>query len=463
MASISYWVLSPSFLLALWGKWKGWDRTEPTPAIDWKTVTVDVVIPAKNEEATIALTLASLFDQDYPVRKVAVIDDGSTDRTSQVVERYRERSGRPIELIIRRESIGKTPSLRHQCRAGDSDALMVLDADTVLTDRNYLSRCVEELFKNAGVGATCGELIPWTGRRREESAQAHPIVRQIHSELGIAPVAPKTRWDAFLENCTIIYRKSLYLFLQRILYDGQLKMCGSQLNPIGCAVVYKTKRLRECFDWAEPLMGDNLSNSEDIFIGHFFSWKGYRNFQVMGVRCESKEPSVLRLHKQLYLWSSAFMQVLYYFRDLPLSPLRQVRNEAAGLLGVRHATPPKGHDERRKIREQYRLPWGEGYTKRYGRLVGLVDLCSLFDKFVYPLVLLYLACFNREAFFITLAVEVTLCAAGVFIVADPGARWKSAGLMIAATPMRLISMGVDIVAAARYLADLCTGNRQWRK
>ena len=463
MASISYWVLSPSFLLALWGKWKGWDRTEPTPAVDWKTVTVDVVIPAKNEESTIALTLASLFQQDYPIRNVTVIDDGSTDHTREVVERFRELSGRQIELVVREVSIGKTPSLRQQCRASDSDALMILDSDTVLVERNYLSRCVEELFKNAGVGAACGELIPWTRQRREEAAKADPVVSRIQSELGVSPVAKKGRWDAFLENCTIIYRKSLYLFLQRILYDGQLKMCGSQLNPVGCAVVYKTKRLRECFDYAEPLMGDNLSNSEDIFIGHFFSWKGYRNFQVMGVRCESKEPSVLRLHKQLYLWSSSFVQVLYYFRDLPLSPFRQVRNEAAGLLGVKDATPPKGHDERRRIQEQYRLPWGEGYTKRYGRLVGLVDLCSLFDKFVYPLVLLFLACFNQEAFFITLGLEVTLCAAGVFVVADTGTRWKSAGLMVAATPMRLISMGVDIVAAVRYVADMFTGNRRWRK
>ena len=46
MAAISYWFLSPSVILALIGKLKGWDRTKPTPTFDWKTATLDVVIPA---------------------------------------------------------------------------------------------------------------------------------------------------------------------------------------------------------------------------------------------------------------------------------------------------------------------------------------------------------------------------------------------------------------------------------
>ena len=48
MASISYWFLSPSVILAILGKLKGWDRTRPTPAFDWRSAKVDVVIPAKN-------------------------------------------------------------------------------------------------------------------------------------------------------------------------------------------------------------------------------------------------------------------------------------------------------------------------------------------------------------------------------------------------------------------------------
>ena len=325
MASISYWFLSPSVILALLGKLKGWDRTKPTPAFDWKTATLDVVIPAKNEESSIALCLASLFDQDFRIRRVTVIDDASTDQTAQVVRRYVELSGKEVNLVVRSQSQGKTTGVREQCEESNADALFVLDADTVLTRRNYASRLIENLFKNAGVASACGEVSPLTRSRRRTIIKANPVLARLQSELGLDPSGPYSRLHALLESLTVIYRTSFYVFLQRILYDGHMKMFGSRLNPIGCAVAYRTQRLRECFAYARPQMGDNLTNSEDVFIGHFFAWKGWRNIQVADVRCESIEPSIERLPRQLYLWSSSFLQALYYFSELPLSPFKEAK------------------------------------------------------------------------------------------------------------------------------------------
>jgi hypothetical protein len=461
MASVSYWFLSPSLVLALLGKWKGWDRTKPTPTFDWKAATLDVVIPAKNEDSSIALCLASLFNQDFRLRKVAVIDDGSTDRTAQVVRRYMELSGNDIELTVRRDSIGKTPGVREQCEKSNADALLVLDADTVLTDRNYLSDVIESLFKNAGVASACGEVVPLTRRRRRAITRASSALGTIESELGAEPEGPPSRPSALLEFFTVMYRTALYVFLQRILYDGHMKMFGSRLNPIGCAVAYRTQRLRECFAFARPQMGDNLSNSEEIFIGHFFVWKGWRNVQVASVRCESVEPTVVRLPKQMYMWSSSFFQALYYFNALPLSPFKQMKNWTVGLFSPPKSAPAGAQS--RRIQEQYRAPWGEDYTLRSGRPMGWIDLLSLLEKVSYPLILLYLAIFHHTAFWITLGLEAILATTGVFVVADSGTRWKSAGMMLAATPIRVFSLGVDLVATLRYLWDLATGNRDWRK
>src|SRR5579863_9000685 len=118
-------------------------------------------------------------------------------------------------------------------------------------------------------------------------------------------------------------------------------------------------------------MGDNLTNSEDVFIGHFFSWKGWRNIQVADVRCESIEPSIERLPRQLYLWSSSFLQALYYFTELPLSPFKELKNWAVGLFSGRRDAAPNGA-QRRHIQEQYRAPWGEDHARRFGRRVGWV-------------------------------------------------------------------------------------------
>ena len=462
MAAISYWFLSPSVILALLGKLKGWDRTKPTPTFDWKAATLDVVIPARNEESSIALCLKSLFDQDFRIRAVTVIDDASTDRTAEVVRRYVELSGREVHVVVRTQSQGKTPAVREQCENSNADALMVLDADTVLTHRNYASRLIESLFKGAGVASACGEVSPLTRSRRRTIIAAHPVLAQVQSELKLEQGGRPGHLRRLLESLTVIYRSSLYVFLQRILYDGHMKMYGSRLNPIGCAVAYRTQRLRECFAYARPQMGDNLTNSEDIFIGHFFTWKGWRNIQVNDVRCESIEPGIEKLPRQLYLWSSSFFQALYYFSELPLSPFKEMKTCALGLFSKRRNEAPGGARQRR-IQEQYRAPWGEDFTRRFGRGVGWVDLISLLEKVTYPAMLLYFAFFNHEAFWISVGLEAILATTGVFVMADSGSRWKSAGMMLAATPVRVLSLGVDLVASLRYLYDLGTGNRNWRK
>ncbi|MBZ5635353.1 MAG: glycosyltransferase family 2 protein [Acidobacteriia bacterium] len=462
MASISYWFLSPSVILALIGKLKGWDRTKPTPTFDWRTATLDVLIPAKNEESSIAFCLASLFDQDFRIRKVTVIDDASTDRTAQVVRRYVELSGKEVDLVVRTESRGKTTAVREQCENSNADAFLILDADTVLTHRNYASRLIENLFKNAGVASACGEVSPLTRNRRRKIMLASSLLARIQAEMRLDLSEPSPPPRRVLEFLTVMYRTSLYVFLQRILYDGHMKMYGSRLNPIGCAVVYRAPRLRECFAYAQPQMGDNLTNSEDIFIGHFFSWKGWRNIQVSDVRCESIEPSVERLPRQLYLWSSSFLQAMYYFSELPLSPLMGAKRRMAQLFSS-HRNEIDAGVQRRHIHEQYRAPWGEDYTRRFGRPVGWVELLSLLEKVTYPVLLLYFALFNHRIFWISVGLEAVLASTGVFIVADPGSRWKSALMMLAATPIRLLSLGVDLGTTLKYLFDLGTGNREWKK
>src|SRR5690242_17714772 len=144
MAAVSYWLLSPSFLLALAGKIRGWDSTVPTPVRDWRTAEVDAVIPARNEERKIALALDSLLRQDFPLRRIIVVDDASTDRTAEIVRRFVELHAgdgpedarrREIVLIRREQPAGKTPGIREVCQKSDADVVFILDADTVLIHR----------------------------------------------------------------------------------------------------------------------------------------------------------------------------------------------------------------------------------------------------------------------------------------------------------------------------------------
>ncbi len=117
----------------------------------------------------------------------------------------------------------------------------------------------------------------------------------------------------------------------------------------------------------------------------------------------------------------------------------------------------------RQIQEQYRAPWGEEITRKEGRAVGWLELISLLEKLTYPLILLYFALFNHEAFWITLAAETVLCILLILTTADRGSRLKYAAMLVPALPIRLMSLGVDVAAAIKCVADIATGNRAWRK
>ena len=55
---------------------------------------IAVVIVAKNEEKLIAKTLDSLRNQDLKPYRIILVNDGSTDRTEEIVSTYNE-----VEII----------------------------------------------------------------------------------------------------------------------------------------------------------------------------------------------------------------------------------------------------------------------------------------------------------------------------------------------------------------------------
>lgn len=49
---------------------------------------VSILIPAYNAEETIAYAIQSALAQTWPRREIIVINDGSTDRTGEIVQRF---------------------------------------------------------------------------------------------------------------------------------------------------------------------------------------------------------------------------------------------------------------------------------------------------------------------------------------------------------------------------------------
>jgi glycosyltransferase involved in cell wall biosynthesis len=59
---------------------------------------VSVIIPAFNAESCIAKTLHSILKQTYPCLEVLVVDDGSTDRTAEIIREFMQMDSRIVLL-----------------------------------------------------------------------------------------------------------------------------------------------------------------------------------------------------------------------------------------------------------------------------------------------------------------------------------------------------------------------------
>lgn len=463
MATTPYFILSPNTVLSIIGLIHGPDKTVPTPAQDWRDATVDVVIPAFNEESNIPLCLASLARQTRKPTRIILIDDGSHDRTVEYARTFCDLNGMDLIAIQRAQSIGKTPTLKRQSREFDSDVEFILDGDTVLESDNYIDRVVEELYKGAGIASACGTVLPLRDRDRRAMLESETLQTflKAHPE---ATVYPREGFFHHLQRgITNLYREALYFFLQRFVYQGQMAFFGSILNPVGCAVAYRREVLKTIvFDRYEPILGDDLTNSEDIFIGFAMNDNGYRNIQLTDVTARSQEPEVGRVPGQIYLWSSSFLQSCYYFDELMRSPFKALKRRRK--KQEEEAELAAGLADKRLHHEQYRQPFGIDYTIQYGRPIGWVLFMSALEKVAFPTALLIMVILQLwEPLAITLIAE-TAISTGILVTLAKGHRleYLLKGLLV--TPLRYAVLLFDLFNIGRFAADLWIfRNRKWRK
>ena len=119
-----------------------------------------VVLPCWNEERHIGNTLENLLSQDLKADRIIVVDDGSTDRTSEILKSY------PVEVVKRpshTQSYIGTPEIARCINAGltelaknPSEFVLLCGSDHIMP-HNYASEVIRRMRKD-GAGVASGEI-----------------------------------------------------------------------------------------------------------------------------------------------------------------------------------------------------------------------------------------------------------------------------------------------------------------
>jgi cellulose synthase/poly-beta-1,6-N-acetylglucosamine synthase-like glycosyltransferase/peptidoglycan/xylan/chitin deacetylase (PgdA/CDA1 family) len=119
---------------------------------------VSVILPVFNEEPVITRTLEALVASDYPNMEIIAIDDGSTDKTLEILRKFAEKwSGL---RVLTQANAGKSAAANLGLMAAAGEIIVTLDGDTLFEPQaiRMLARHFYARTDKRPVGAVAGHI-----------------------------------------------------------------------------------------------------------------------------------------------------------------------------------------------------------------------------------------------------------------------------------------------------------------
>lgn len=113
---------------------------------------VSIIVPAYNEEVTAIKTIQSLLKLDYPDFEIIFVDDGSKDKTHELVNA--SYGNHPMVNVLTKANGGKASALNFGIAHAKYDFVVCIDADTQLKDDAI--RYLMAYFTDDEIGAVAG-------------------------------------------------------------------------------------------------------------------------------------------------------------------------------------------------------------------------------------------------------------------------------------------------------------------
>jgi len=240
---------------------------------------VTVLVPAYNEAETVGDTIKSLFAQTVQAVEIIVIDDGSTDATSEVARSHGATVVRPPK-----NTGSKAGAQNFALPFVTTEFTMAIDADTIVAP-DAIERFLEVMEGDRALSAACGYVVP----------------RYV-----------RTIWERGR-------------YIEYLLAFGFYKPIQDHYNrPLiasGCFSIYRTDDLLAHQGWHTRTLAEDMDLTWSMYQA------GRKVRFVPEAVCYPIEPHDFSfMRKQLRRWSHGFVQNvrLHYSRLLPIGFLRSV-------------------------------------------------------------------------------------------------------------------------------------------
>jgi len=125
------------------------------PVFDDPYPLVSVIVPAYNEEKVIENCVESILTCGYEKMEIKLVDDGSTDRTLELMRKYEDH---PMVHVISQVNNGKASALNRGFQNAKGEILFFVDADGIFTPSTIPEML--KAFTSEKVGAVCGNDYP---------------------------------------------------------------------------------------------------------------------------------------------------------------------------------------------------------------------------------------------------------------------------------------------------------------
>lgn len=119
-----------------------------------KLPTVAIIIPAYNEEETIAKCLDSCLDQTSPADEIIIVNNNSIDDTVAIVKRYQHANPAANIRLLNEKEQGIIAARNHGFNMAKSDVLGRIDSDSTISPTWV--EAVRQTFSDDNVAAATG-------------------------------------------------------------------------------------------------------------------------------------------------------------------------------------------------------------------------------------------------------------------------------------------------------------------